>query len=158
MSKLNNVIRYLTSKYPHKHELSKTRLTKMVYLSDWYYTQKYNKQITNIEWYFDHYGPYVTDVYETALDDKYLSIEKGFSLYGAPKTTIKINDDYVTAKIKLNKKEIEVLDAVIEDTKDLYWQDFIEKIYSTYPIREGQRYSNLNLVELAEENRKINDK
>jgi len=34
MKKLANIIAYLSSNYPHKNELSKARLTKLVYLAD----------------------------------------------------------------------------------------------------------------------------
>ena len=35
MAKLVDVVGYLCEHYPHKAELSKARLTKMVYLADW---------------------------------------------------------------------------------------------------------------------------
>lgn len=157
MSKVKYVLRYLTSEYPYGNELSKTRITKMVYLADWYFAQKYKRQMTNIEWYFDHYGPYVPDVYETAVDDKFLAIKNSYSYYGTPKSVVVINDEYDEIKIKLNKKEIEVLDKVIEETKDLSWNAFIDRVYSTYPIKESKRYSYLNLVDLAEDNRTKNN-
>lgn len=157
MSKVRNVLRYLTSKYPYGNDLSKTRITKMVYLADWYYAQKYNRQITNIKWYFDHYGPYVPDVYETAVDDKYLCIKNDYSYYGTPKSVIVINDEYEDIRIKLSKKEIEVLDKVIEETKELTWNGFIDMVYNTYPIKESKRYTYLNLVKLAEINRTANN-
>ncbi|MFC0274215.1 Panacea domain-containing protein [Metabacillus herbersteinensis] len=42
----------------------------MVYLADWYSALKNGKQLTNIEWYFDHYGPYVVDVYNAVKEDQ----------------------------------------------------------------------------------------
>jgi hypothetical protein len=46
MSKLADVIAYLCVNYPYKHELSKARLTKLVYLSDWMSAQELGEQIT----------------------------------------------------------------------------------------------------------------
>lgn len=150
MGKISNVLRYLILNYPYERDLSKTRVTKMVYLADWYYSLKYYKQITDIKWYFDHYGPYVPDVFEAALDDDYLKIKKSKSLYGNTKRQIILNEKCKDdVQIQLVDKEKKVLDKVIEDTKNLTWRAFITKIYETYPIREGMKYKHLNLVECA---------
>lgn len=151
MSKIKYVLRYLTSHYPYGDELSKTRITKLVFLADWYYAQEYKRQITDIRWYFDHYGPYVSDVYEAAVEDKFLAIKNTQSYYGTPKSVIAINNEYKNPNIKLKDNEIKVLDRLIEDTKDLSWNSFIDLVYNTYPIKESMRYSNLDLVSLAKE-------
>ena len=67
---IDNVVRYLVRHYPESSELNKTKLTKLVYLVDWKSSQKYRKQVTSINWKFDHYGPYVSDVIETVIADK----------------------------------------------------------------------------------------
>ena len=46
------------------------------------------------------------------------------------------------------------IDLIIEKTKGLYWQQFINFVYSTYPIITSERYTHLNLVEKAENYRK----
>ncbi|MER2009033.1 MAG: type II toxin-antitoxin system antitoxin SocA domain-containing protein, partial [Psychrobacillus sp.] len=79
MGKINEVLYYFLENYPYNDELSKTRITKMVYLADWYYSIKYRKQITEIEWYFDHYGPYVSDVFDEADKDPNLTILTTYS-------------------------------------------------------------------------------
>lgn len=63
---ISDVLLYFINKYPYPDELSKTRITKMVYLADLYKTQVIGEQLTEIKWYFDHYGPYVSDVYDAA--------------------------------------------------------------------------------------------
>lgn len=155
MAKIKEVIYYLLINYPYKDELSKTRLTKMVYLADWESAKKYGKQITKINWYFDHYGPYVPDVYQVALKDKKIDIKKGFSAFGSPKETIEFDEEYSNYpvdKVKLNQEQIEILDKIIEDTKFLNWSDFISYVYSTKPIESQKRYKTLDLVKLAKEN------
>ena len=64
MAKLKDVMAYLIKNYPEniRHEMSNARLTKMVYLADWHRVLKSDKQITNIDWYFDNYGPFVHDI------------------------------------------------------------------------------------------------
>ena len=43
------------------------------------------------------------------------------------------------------------LDFVIEKTKGMYFDSFIDYVYSTYPVTSKERYSKLDLVTLAQE-------
>ena len=150
MASIQDVVRYFVLHYPYPHELSKTRLTKMVYLADWLSAQRQKRQITEISWFFDHYGPYVSDVYDTARKDRELKIELSFSAYGTPKETIVMrapNDHLATPTLSDDDKAI--LDDVINNTCPLSWTKFIDYVYSTYPIQTLERYSSLNLVDLA---------
>jgi uncharacterized protein YwgA len=154
LSKCRYVLRYFALNYPYKHELSKTRITKMVYIADWFSAQKSQKQITDIKWYFDHYGPYVSDVYDEAVRDRKLTIQHEYSAFGAPKDVIALSKVYNSAQLELdllNSRETNILDKVIERTKNLNWSEFIDYVYYTYPIRSQKRYSALDLVELAKE-------
>lgn len=152
MSKVKNVLRYLISRYPYESDLSKTRVTKMVYLADWYSVIKHNRQITNIDWVFDHYGPYVPDVFRTAEKDRKLKIKSSYSMYGTPKSLITLKNNDSDINYKLTNQEKEIIDAVIKETKDLSWNSFINKIYDTEPIRQGKRYGRLNLARYAKLN------
>jgi hypothetical protein len=156
MSKLKHVIHYFVQNYPYSDELSKTRITKMVYLADWFSAIENENQITDIVWYFDHYGPYVGDVYEAAQNDSHLLIKEALTPYGSPKEVITFKDEKhlnffekLGVGEKLNDKDKKILKKVIEETELLTWNSFIDLVYSTYPIRSQHRYSFLNLVELA---------
>ena len=56
--KLIDVIYYIIKNYKKIKDLSKSRLTKIVYLADWHQSIHQGKQITKIKWYFDHFGPF----------------------------------------------------------------------------------------------------
>lgn len=137
---LNDLIKYFCSRYPHTQELSKARLTKMIYLADWENFQANQKQISNIEWYFDNFGPYVTDIVDTAYNDPDIRVVSTRTIYGTDKTLIEyqgdipILDDSITA----------VLDKVIENTKPLSWKNFIDYVYATPPIKQSARYNYLD--------------
>ncbi|MGR6896978.1 Panacea domain-containing protein [Rummeliibacillus sp. BSL5] len=152
MSKINEILYYIVENYPYKDELSKTRTTKMVYLADWESSIKYNHQITNIDWYFDHYGPYVSDVFDVAAKDSKLKIIHTSSAFGNNKELLDFtgssNENLI---IKLSKQEKKILDTVIKETKYFNWNDFIKYVYATYPIVNQRKYSNLDLPELAKE-------
>lgn len=150
MASIQDVVRYFVRQYPYPHELSKTRLTKMVYLADWLSAQRRRRQMTEINWFFNHYGPYVSDVYDTARKDRELKVEVSFSAYGTPKETIVMKDtNSFLATPTLGDEEKAILDEVINDTCPLTWTRFIDYVYSTYPIQTLERYSSLNLVDLA---------
>jgi len=148
MDKLSQVIAYLLDKYPKKEDLSNARVTKMVYLSDWRHAIKTGKQITDINWYFDHYGPYVHDIYNCAKRyDCIFFINDDFNSFGAVKKILSLKK--TVNYDSLSSDEEKILDHVIEHTKDLRFPDFIKLVYSTHPILTSDRYSHLDLVEMA---------
>lgn len=147
MNKIQSVIAYLCLHYPHKAELTKARLTKMVYLADWFSSLLHEKQISNIKWIFNHYGPYVDDVVDSAHASLGFKLDHQINSYGSSKYVISYDGDRGDIEITDNEKSI--LDAVIEKTKTLYFNDFIEYVYSTYPVRTEERYSTFDLVSLA---------
>ena len=53
--------------------------------------------------------------------------------------------------INLNPEEIKILDFVINATLPLNYSEFIDLVYSTYPIKVSSRMSELNLVALAQD-------
>ena len=147
MSKVASIIKYICKTYPHSHELSKARLTKMIYLADWESARKRGCQITDISWYFNNYGPYVDDVVDEAVRDPEINVITTTTVYGTPKIQVQYNGNI--AGLDIGGEERAIIDEVIEETKTMYWNSFIKHVYDTYPIRENPRYSYLDLVDLA---------
>lgn len=141
---------YVCARYPHKEELSKARVTKLVYLADWKSAQKNNRQLTKIEWYFHNYGPYVDAVVNAAVKDPRFNVISTSTMYGDSKTLFTIKDDAEFEK-GLTNTERNIVDSVINETKNLYWDSFIKHVYETYPIRVTDRHKILNLVALAKQ-------
>lgn len=137
---LNDLIKYFCSMYPHSQELSKARLTKMIYLADWENFCVNREQISNIEWYFDNFGPYVTDVIDTAYNDPNVRVVSTRTIYGTDKTLIEYNGEMPN----IDEHTKVILNKVINDTKPLSWKSFIDYVYSTPPIRQSERYNYLN--------------
>jgi hypothetical protein len=140
---------YLCANYPYPDELSNSRLTKMVYLADWKMALEHGRQISNIQWVFNHYGPYVHDVESTAYISDDLAVERDVSSFGS--SMVRIRAQPHARWPTLNEEEMAVLDHVIDQTKPLTYRDFLTMIYATYPVERSRRYSVMNLVELAEE-------
>ncbi|WP_312593976.1 Panacea domain-containing protein [Comamonas terrigena] len=148
---LEKLIIYICQNYPHPRELSKARLTKIVYLADWKSCQKNGHQLTDIVWYFDNFGPYVDDIVNEARLSGSLRVELEKNIYGNTKERISLSSDI--EKIKINEIYAEIVDEVIEETRDLYWEDFIRYVYRTEPIRTSERYSTLNLEKISRRSR-----
>ncbi len=148
MVKLIDIILYILKNYPHKNELSNARLTKMIYLIDWRSAFDNGKQITNIKWYFDNYGPFVHDVEEEIVNHpELIHIVETKNIFGKRKKLYRLVDDNIKLSIPTDIENI--INTTISVTKGFYWQQFINFIYSTYPIVTSERYTYLNLIEKA---------
>jgi|SRR5215211_372616 len=149
MARVRDVLAYLCEKYPQKSELSNARLTKMVYLADWKSAIERDMQLTDIQWFFNHYGPYVDDVIEVAESDPAFNVRSAYNIYGDPKEIISVRDDVDYPSLEEEDKDI--LDFVINSSASKNWDQFIRLVYSTYPMVTLDKYAKLDLVELAHE-------
>ncbi len=148
MAELRDVMVYICQHYPYPRHLSNGRLTKLVYLADWRSSLVRGRQMTDLEWKFYHYGPYVEDIIETANEDPGFNVAMGSTMYDEPKVLIQYAGDAETPSLSADDREI--LDFVIEGTSDKNWSQFIQLVYSTYPIVTQQRYATLDLPMLAQ--------
>jgi hypothetical protein len=145
---ISSVIKYLLKEYPHKAELSASRLTKMIYLMDWKNAIDSGTQITNVKWHFDHYGPYVDDFVKIAKKDKDILVENTSNYYGGKKQLFKLSNTF-SGNLEITPKQKAIADFVIDATKQKNYEDFIQLVYSTYPVISSERYSDLDLVSMA---------
>jgi hypothetical protein len=146
MAKLEDILIHILEEYPHKDELSNARLTKLVYLSDWYNSIHNNQQISHIDWYFDNYGPFVWDIYREVDKNPRFKISYTLNLFGTEKKLIKLIN---TKKVNLTTNEITSINKIIEATEYLNYEKFINLVYSTYPILTTEKYNRLDLVNKA---------
>lgn len=149
MAKLEDIIAYFVSHYPYSEELSNARLTKSVYLADWYGLVNDIGRVSQINWYFDSYGPFVFDIKDCAEKSELFSIENTTNLYGDRKSLIRLRDPSYRPSVSIEEKQ--ALDYVIEKTKPLNWSEFIRLVYSTYPIATSSKFSSIDLSQKAKE-------
>jgi hypothetical protein len=147
VSKLRDIMAYICENYPYPRELSKARLTKMVYLADWRSALRHGRQLSPIEWEFSHYGPYVRDVEDLAERDATFTVEHTTNAYGSPKAVIAVANS--VDESSLTREERAVLDFVIRKTEPLHWDPFLKLVYSTFPVVTQERYSKFDLPALA---------
>ena len=152
MAQLRDVMAYFCVNYPYTEELSKARLTKMIYLADWRSAITRGHQLTDVRWEFSYHGPYVKDIIDLARQDPDFEVSRIENVYGDLKEVISVKDNEIDYP-SLTAEDREVLEYVIETTAPKFWEPFMKLIYSTYPIVSRPRFAKLNLVELAEEYR-----
>lgn len=156
MNNLEKLIRYILLNYPNLQELSKPRLVKLIYMIDWRYTIETGKQYTDINWVYNHYGPYVNDVIELMKQkDNIFKVDTYPNPFGGGFT-----DKFTLidkTKVELDKEVRNIADKFINYTYNLIWSDFINLVYSSYPIKVSLKYSTLNLKELAIEFNKLHN-
>lgn len=140
---LEELITYICLKYPYPGDLSKARLTKLVYLVDWRYCVSNRKQVTPIQWYFHNFGPYVDDVVAAARFSNRLDVNTTQNFYGETKEIVAAKSGVQFPCLPPDVSSL--VDDVILKTKDLYWNDFIRYVYATPPIANSARYSYLKL-------------
>lgn len=146
---INDISAYIIKHYPKPNELSKARLNKIIYLTDWKNVLSSNKQMTSIEWIYNHYGPYVDIVEETLSKDSHFNFYETSNIYGTKKTIIQLKNDIGFEEPSIKEKEI--IDFIIEKTRKFNFNEFVKLVYSTYPIISQPKGSKLNLIELANE-------
>jgi hypothetical protein len=153
-TKISNLIKYILKNYPHKSELSASRLTKMLYLADWKNAIENSTQLTDAVWHFNHYGPYVDDFITIAKNDEDIDVKSTNTMFGGLKQQIELKSSF-KGEIDISESDKKILDFVIDATKSKYYEDFIKLVYSTYPVVSSSRYSDFDLVKMASEYKSI---
>lgn len=141
--------------YPSPLQLSKPRLVKIIYLIDWKYCIDFGEQATNINWYFNHYGPYVEDIINTLKNSPEDFLVQSYSnpFGGGISDRIQLISK---REISIPNEVKSVADLIISRTNQFDWTTFISLVYSTYPVKTSSKYTKLNLVQDAIEYKKIN--
>ena len=71
--------------------------------------------------------------------------------FGKPKQIISLRNGL--NQVNLNIEDSDSIDFIIEKTKDMGFNKFIQYVYSTYPVLSSQHGETLNLIEKAEQYR-----
>ncbi len=145
---LLSAISYICAHYPYPDDLSDARLNKTLYLADWKSCIQRGQQVTDLQWKFNHYGPYVDQILQEASANQNIEVLTSNNMYGSKKKVIRLRDKNITLDISHLDKTI--LDEVIRISSSLNFKELIDLVYSTYPVMSQPRNSILNLPLLAQ--------
>lgn len=146
--KIHDLIYWVCAKHRNPSVLSKARMTKLAYLADWKMAEEYGQTITEIDWEFNHYGPYVPDVVEVAMSSNEIAIESAETMYGTPKEVFRLLQPRIDIRA-LTPDEAAIIDQVIDETRYMSFAKFIDHVYDTFPVKNTPRYNLMNLPDLA---------
>jgi hypothetical protein len=146
---LKSALIYLVDQYyqaTNKH-ISKTKLLKLLYLSELFYFRKYRKQITNEQWIYYHFGPYITG-YDQKINGTGLEVEKNIN-YDAQLVHQCENKEYLSrleASLPFEVKQI--VKSVISEFGKQSLEDILNFVYfETEPMQKvDRRGENLNFL------------
>lgn len=154
---LKDIMLYICEKYPYKNELSNARLTKLIYLSDWKNVLKNKEQISDIKWVFNHYGPFVNNIMiEANQNSEYFEVHSEVNMYGHIKQVINNKQNLNINFNSLITDDAQcIINSVIEKTKSKTWTQFIQYVYSTYPVLISEKGTELNLIDIEKKYRDV---
>lgn len=143
MSDLKDVVAFMIEAYPHKKELSKERMTKMMYLVDLIAKKRAGHLITTINWRDNQYGSNVDEISELAQNDADINVVETGNFYGYEKELLGVRDGFISG---LGKEEQAVVREVVRKTKDLYRDDFLEYVIRFDPDELEDESSEMEAV------------
>ena len=152
---LKDIIYYILAKHTNTTTFSNARITKLIYLSDWKSCLERGHQITNIEWFFDYYWPFVRDI-ENEIDknpDLFIVEAMANGVFGGNRKIFAIKNDNYTPSV--SEEEQKYINFVIEKTSSMWFSEFIKYVYSTYPIYKSRKFEKLDLSSLATEYKQL---
>lgn len=147
--KLHDILAYICSHTQSNSDLSKARITKLVYLADWLSAYETGQPMTNIRWVFNHYGPYVNDVVEFAQNDPDFGVLSTYNAYGSLKEQVELTNPFAQW-LSISSEDQRRLQHILDETSSMYFGEFIDYVYATYPVRNSNKYDVLDLPRLAE--------
>ena len=145
---LKQLMLCILAKYPHPDDMSNSRLTKTVFLCDWKSCLESGYVVSGVDWYFDHYGPYVDDVIDLAKNDTDFLVVNIQTEHGKNKSLVRLAGDGLS-HYSLSSLDEACVDFVIGLTEDKKYDEFINLIYSLYPVITSPKFGRIDLVKKA---------
>jgi len=146
MSTLKQVMIYIVNSYRHTKSISVSRLSKTVYMADWLAAIKLDRQLTNINWDIRFSGPFAPEIESILTGDEDFQMQGGKNYGNKVQQVAAANDDIT---VELSPAELRVLDKVLRDTVQLNWNDFLNYVYDTYPVKIQRSTTTIDLVAVA---------
>lgn len=155
MNTVDDIVGYICKNFPRNEELSKGRITKLIFLSDWLMCLTAARQISPIVWYVNQYGPFTEDIDNLLAANPLFTLKETDNYYGGNKKFFFLKDAN-EFQDHLSEDDHKILLNVINKTQDLSWDKFRKIILNSYPLSntENTNYQQINLVSLAENYRK----
>ena len=148
---------YLWNLYPQekRYHFTKSRFSKLLYLIDWFNVKNIHSQLTEIKWYFNHFGPY-EDLESLLCKPGLFKIKKRHTEKGTIRYYVS-EDNKVSITLPEEKNDLDQdnkksIEYAINRTKGMEWNTFVAYIYRTPPVRQSMQYTYIDLLGIAKKN------
>lgn len=155
MNTVDDIVGYICKNFPHNEELSKGRITKLIFLADWFMCLAYARQISPIVWYVNQYGPFTEDIDNLLQSNPLFTLKETDNYYGGNKKFFFLKDAN-EFQDHLPEDDRKILLSVINKTQDLSWDKFRKVVLNSYPLstNDNTNYQQINLISLSASYRK----
>lgn len=138
--KLKAIIFYIVERLPHN--ITRTKLVKLLYLIDLYYAKVKNRSVTDLTYYSYYFGPYSEQIINAISQLKGYEIEEysNIGLDGREYYLYKpgMNPRWETPPA-LQDEELEVLNQVIDEHGNKSLDEILKYVYNTEPYKNCKK-------------------
>lgn len=151
MTALAEVLSYLLNRGAIREGVPPSRLARMLYLADWRAAILELPPVSPVRWTLGPFGPKSDEISEALRNnpDKFDFVEVGMEQ--APKKLVLPKTTEIIPPLSDVDKQI--LDFVIDKTRQLGSGQLLRLVFSTYPVLKGAQGGDLDLQQLADEYR-----
>lgn len=117
-NKLQAIMAFTIKNYPYPYDLTGVRLMQLVYLIDLKNQERYNKHMITVNWDFDEYGVFSSEVFDEIKRGVVISLVRNISNLNIPRYMAElVGDPTDLIKTELTKLECRIIKQVIHETK-----------------------------------------
>lgn len=148
MAQIKDLVAGFFQCLPVRAEISEERLAKLVYLADWKHAiQNDGRQITELKWYFDSYGPYASQVFDIVHRSPIFRTRQLSKEWEDSQFVVALFDHSYDPTLKPSERD--AIRHVTSVAAARSWGELIKLVSSTYPILAGPRYEFINMPAMA---------
>ena len=158
MNKIREAVIFFYKHLPSPVALSTSRLTNMLYLTDWKSALDYNRQLSDINWVHSPEGPNQEGLLDFMWsDEKTFGVGEFADSSGKRNRYLYLRSD-VTDEYHFSVDEQKVVQHVIDTTKSRNIYDLLKLVHSTYPMMKSNLGERLDLIHFALEYKRVGRK
>ena len=158
MATLKDLVAFVISEYPKPDELTRARLTKLLYLADVEWAWRRGEQLTDIQWFWDDYGPFVPDAggsVKTLEEEEKVKVLADTTPFGKPKHWYEWIAPKPPEDLHLPEEVRDMLKKLISQTWHLSFGLFLQQVYGTAPMKSSEQYQPLDVSGVMKKQREL---
>ena len=139
-NKLKEMIKYIVGQYDEPRVLTRTKLIKLLYLSDKFAEEERGSKISDTDYVMYQYGPYSEEITDTLedMDGEAISEVIGRSPSGKYYQYV---PRHANVSGELSEREKEIIDRVLRGYGDFDTEELVDEVYTMYNLDNNKKYT-----------------